>query len=115
VATITPAPSARPLLHAPNEKHVFTATVDNADDLVVPRHPDVTLLVTAASVASDVNTIGDGYFAGQLCRLVVVNATNVLGLVIALTNVNNTADVDVSRDAPATLMWDGTNWQVIAR
>lgn len=115
MAVITPAPAARPLLHAPNEKHVFTASVDNADDLVIPRVPDSTLLVTAVSLTSDANTITDGYFAGQICRVVVVNATNALGLPAALTNLNASADVDVTRDAPATLMFDGTNWQVIAR
>ena len=115
MATITPAPSARPLLHAPNEKHVFTASVDNADDLEVPNVADATVFVTAVSASSDVASLEDGYFAGQILRLCVVNATNVLGLPFGLANLNATADVDVSRDAPATLMFDGANWQVIAR
>lgn len=114
MAIITPSKSALPQTISPLQFTTETATIDNADTLdlaLTPQDYWRTILVTVTSAASDLAAISDGVFAGQRVTFIVLNATNVLGLPIALGNVTGGADIDVSRDNPQTIVWDGSNWQ----
>jgi len=113
MALITPAKSAASQLVSPLQLTTETMTFDNADDLdlgLTPADYWRTIMVTVTSAVSDAASISDGIFAGQRVTFVVVNATNVFGLPIALGNVTGGTDIDVSLDAPQTIVWDGTNW-----
>lgn len=113
MAVVKPSKTALPHTVSPLQFTTETATLDNADDLdldLTPQDYWRTVMVTVTSAVSDLASISNGVFVGQRVTLIVLNATNVLGLPITLGNVTGTADIDVAVNAPQTIVWDGTNW-----
>lgn len=106
--------AAVPVIQAEQVGLVFsTAAIAAADDLIldeVPAPAEQTILTTPAVAATDLATISDGTMIGQKVTLLVANG-NTLGLPLAVTNVDSTADLDATKDVPLTIVWNGTNWQ----
>lgn len=118
MATITPSKADVPALVKNQGVWYETATIANGDDLDLSggEQPRMrTIAVTASDVTTALNSLTDGIYAGQCLRLLVVGA-NTLRVPAALSNVGAGADVDITEDAPATLVWgDASGWLVAAR
>lgn len=91
----------------------YTAPVPDGDDLVLTNVEQpllTTILTTPAAATTSLNAISDGAYVGQRVKLLVSNA-NTLRVPAALGNVDATANLDATKDAPVELVWNGTAWQ----
>lgn len=99
---------------AKNQGLVFsTAPVADGDDLVLTKReqpPMQWILTTPAAATTSFASITDGAYVGQSVKLLVSNA-NTLRVPAALANVDATANLDATKDAPVELVWNGSDWQ----
>ena len=113
MANIVITRSAIPVLHK-NQGVVFeTAPTPDGDDLVltsVEAFAERTLLCTPNQAIASLASISDGAFLGQKLTLLVADAQT-LRVPAALGNVDAAANLDVLKDSPLTLVWNGTAWQ----
>lgn len=94
-----------------------TAAVPDGDDLVlseVEQPPHRTILCTPGAATASFGSISDGAYPGQRVTFMVADAQT-LRVPAALGNVDAAANLDATKDAPLTLMWNGTAWQAHAR
>ena len=113
MATVNPTRDASPAFPSPEGLAVFSATIADADDLVLPKVSRVALKASPSAATTTLNSISDGQFPGQEAIVMVVVTTNVLRIPGALGNVDlgATVNLDVSEEANARLVWDGAAWR----
>lgn len=94
-----------------------TAAVPTGDDFVfgeVEQPAERTILCTPGVAIASVNAISDGAYPGQRVTFMVADAQT-LRFPSVTANIDATANLDVLKDTPLTLMWNGAAWQAHAR